>query len=89
VIWNVVRRPSQPGHVSSFIPTTRASPPRSLISATIETSMALHSRPDQGWTIADREWILRTYKECLYAGRKPEPPMKIPDAALTASRTKK
>src|SRR5258708_8829081 len=29
-ILNVVRRPRQPGHVSGFIPTTRASPPRSL-----------------------------------------------------------
>jgi hypothetical protein len=28
VTWNVARRPPQPGHVSGFMPTTRASPPR-------------------------------------------------------------
>jgi hypothetical protein len=33
VIWNVVRRPWQPGHVNGFIPTKRASPPRSVICA--------------------------------------------------------
>jgi hypothetical protein len=34
--------------------------------------MALHSGPSQGWTSADRQWLLSTYAQCIEAVRSPE-----------------
>jgi hypothetical protein len=31
----------------------------------------LHSNPGQGYTAADRKWILKTYSECLAAVENP------------------
>lgn len=34
---------------------------------------ALHSGPAQGWTAADRGWLLATYSECIQAVRADSP----------------
>ena len=41
---------------------------------------ALHSGAADGWTSADRAWMLDTYAECIRTIREPQNRMAMPDA---------